>query len=96
VLGDHKRVGKRFIPPVIATLGELSEVAWIDDILPELLWLGILNDAYGLKGGVQLAVSLAKSVRAVVGGYPRISLTSIYSDLSTDQWSTCIEAVGGH
>lgn len=42
VLLDHKKVGKRFVPPLLQ-LGPLGEIKWIDCILPELLWLGLLK-----------------------------------------------------
>jgi hypothetical protein len=54
VLDDHKQVGKKFLPPFIAHLGSLNEVSWVDDLLPELLWLGMLNDRHGLRAGVSL------------------------------------------
>ena len=43
VLEDHKRIGKRFVRPVLQ-LGPLEQAAWIDRLLPELLWICILND----------------------------------------------------
>lgn len=38
VLADHRRAGKKFIPPFIAELGPLSEVRWVNDLVPELVW----------------------------------------------------------
>lgn len=61
VLSDHKRVGKRFIPPFVHTLGGLQEVKWVDVPLPELLWLALLNHRYGLKRGAELAVAVARA-----------------------------------
>ena len=45
VLGDHRRVGKRFVPPFVAMLGQLQYVKWIDDLLPEVLWLASAHRA---------------------------------------------------
>ena len=59
VLADHKKVGKKFIPPFIAELGPLSEVRWANDLVPELIWLALLNEGHGLKTGVDLARRLA-------------------------------------
>jgi hypothetical protein len=36
-------------------LGGLNPVKWIDDLLPEMLWLGMLNNDHGHRRGVQLA-----------------------------------------
>jgi hypothetical protein len=58
ILANHKQVGKRFIPPFVATLGPLSEVRWVDDVLPELLWLALLNHQHGWKDGADLCLVL--------------------------------------
>ena len=59
VLSDHKRVGKKFIPPLIAELGPISEVRWINDLVPELVWLALLSERYGLEVGADFARRLA-------------------------------------
>ena len=55
VLADHKKVGKKFIPPFVAKLGPLDEVRWVNDLVPELVWLTLLSDRHGRKRGVDLA-----------------------------------------
>lgn len=67
VLSDHKRVGKRFIPPFIHELGGLQEIKWVDGPLPELFWLALLNHQHGLRRGADLAVAVARSATAAVG-----------------------------
>jgi len=38
ILADHKRSGKKFIPPMADRLGStLVPITWADEILPELL-----------------------------------------------------------
>jgi hypothetical protein len=64
VLRDHKRVGKRFIPPMAQL--NMTEVSWVDSILPELVWLGLLNSMYGRVKGAELAITLPK-IAARVG-----------------------------
>lgn len=59
VLGDHQRIGKRFIPP-FAKLG-FTEISWVETLLPELLWLGLLNDQHGLAKGAELAIAIARA-----------------------------------
>ncbi len=59
ILGDHQRIGKRFIPP-FAKLG-FTEISWVETLLPELLWLGLLNDHHGLAKGADLAITLARA-----------------------------------
>jgi len=59
VLEDHKRVGKRFVPPFLQ-LGDLQEASWIDLLLPELIWIGILIERCGLGRAAALCAELAK------------------------------------
>lgn len=65
VLSDHKKIGKRFLPPLLGYRELFQEVGWLDWSLPELLWLAILNERYGLETGADLAVSMAKEVEKV-------------------------------
>ena len=62
VLNDHRRVGKRFIPALADRL--THEIRWIDEILPELLWLALLNHKYGWVRGAELALALAAAAAA--------------------------------
>lgn len=69
VLSDHKRIGKRFVPPLLQ-LGPFADVKWVDLILPELLWLGILNHAYGKARGAELSLKLAQAAVKVFVAEP--------------------------
>jgi len=60
VLSDHKKIGKRFIPPFMQ-MGDFHDIAWKWITLPELLWLGLLNHSCSLKEGADVALSLAKA-----------------------------------
>ncbi|HWP91802.1 MAG TPA: hypothetical protein VNN20_06360 [Thermodesulfobacteriota bacterium] len=87
ILSDHQRVGKRFIPPFLQKVSNLEEVVWLDYILPELLWLGLLNEFYDYKTGAALALSLAKAA-ATVNDQPNkiwFASTSSYSILKKNQ-----------
>ena len=87
VLSDHRKKGKKFIPPFVHLLGGLKEVKWLDCILPELLWLGLLNDYHGLAKGAEIALVLAKTAAEVVNSPKKIlfASTSIYSTLPEEQ-----------
>lgn len=65
VLSDHKRIGKRFIPP-LATLN-ISEVSWVNQIIPQLIWIAILIDTFGFKKGVEYSLAIAQLARESVG-----------------------------
>ncbi len=87
VLSDHQKVGKRFIPPFLQKISNLQEVMWLDYILPELLWLGLLNEYYDYKTGAALALSLAKAAVTVNDPSNKIwfAPTSSYSILKKNQ-----------
>ena len=86
-LADHRRVGKKFIPPFIAELGPLREIRWVSDLVPELLWLALLSDRHGLKTGTDLARRLALAAIDARGAKPKawFALTSTYAELDTSE-----------
>ena len=63
VLADHKRVGKRFIPPM-AQLG-MSDVRWVESLAPEFLWLALLHDRLGFSRGAEVARLVAEAFKSV-------------------------------
>lgn len=63
VLQDHKRHGNTFIPPFQHMLGPLSEIAWAKTMLPELLWIALIQDYHGLREGVALITTLTRIAR---------------------------------
>lgn len=101
VLSDHKRVGKRFIPPFIHALGGLQEVKWVDVPLPELLWLALLNHRHGLRRGAELAVEVVRSTTAAVGPAEKkvwFGPISVYGKLTGEQRQAVVATLksGGH
>ena len=87
VLADHKKVGKTFIPPLVAELGPMSEVRWVTDLVPELVWLALLSKAYGLRAGAELARRLAFAAINTRGESPKewFALASAYARLDTSE-----------
>jgi hypothetical protein len=65
VLQDHKQRGKTLIPPFTHLLGPLREVSWVKTILPELLWIALIQDRYGHRMGVELITLTARTARQV-------------------------------
>ena len=64
VLEDHKRIGKRFVPPFLYQLGPLSEISWVNEIMPEILWIGLLIEHFGYQRGVELGLHPSKAAVA--------------------------------
>jgi len=63
VLQDHKRHGKTFVPPFQHMLGPLSEISWVKILLPELLWIALIQDYHGLRKGVALITRFTRMAR---------------------------------
>lgn len=62
VLGDHKRLGKRFIPPM-AQVG-MSDARWSEILIPEFLWLALLHSHLGYMRGAEIARQVAQAARS--------------------------------
>ena len=58
VLEDHKKVGNKFIPPMMQ-LPNWNEISYINQILPEIIWMGLINDKYGYRNGIDLSSKIA-------------------------------------
>ena len=63
VLQDHKRHGKTFIPPFQHMLGPLKEISWVKTMLPELIWIALIQDYYGHREGVALITKFTRVAR---------------------------------
>jgi hypothetical protein len=64
VLSDHRREGKRFIPPLL-DLPVRVDNYWRDVGIPELIWIALLIQRHGLRDGADLAATLAKGAMSV-------------------------------
>ena len=64
VLGDHKRVKSKLVTPFNDMFGPMHEVSWINMRIPELLWIALVQDAWGPRRGVEIITSFTRDVRA--------------------------------
>ena len=60
VLQGYRQEGKRFIPPFLQ-LAPMTENRWLDDRVPELIWIALLIQLFGLKEGTTIALCIAKA-----------------------------------
>ena len=61
-LEHHKRHGKRFVPPMMS-LPNLKLTSWINDRLPEHLWLALLISERGRLNALDIVRSALASIR---------------------------------
>jgi len=95
VLADHKKQGKMLIPPFTHMLGPLREVSWVNTMIPEVCWIGLIQYQHGHRRGVELITSLARTTRSVrPGGSQQIfAAASSYSDISGSEWAKLRETM---
>ncbi|MEM1405639.1 MAG: hypothetical protein AAGG59_02605 [Bacteroidota bacterium] len=58
VLENHTRLGKKLLPPLMNL--NLKEISYVQYVIPELIWIAILNKKYGLKKGTELGLELVR------------------------------------
>jgi len=64
VLGDHKRVKSKLVTPFNDAFGPMREVSWINMMVPELLWIALVQNAWGARRGVEIITAFTRDVRA--------------------------------
>lgn len=92
VLKDHKRVGKRFIPPMLQ-LPNWQEVSYINQIFPHLVWMGLINDRLGYREGVALSIDFGKLAHSIHKAEKNINfaICGSYSLLSQENKSAVVK-----
>ncbi|WP_417858797.1 hypothetical protein [Xanthomarina gelatinilytica] len=69
VLKDHKQVGKKLQPPFLNYFDDWQtqfiEVSFMDNIVPEIIWLAFLNDKLGVSQSAELSLNFLKIIRGI-------------------------------
>lgn len=65
VLAGHQRKGKKFIPPMMQF--DISEARWIKTMVPEFIWIALLQDSLGYAQGAEVARKTAELAREIEG-----------------------------
>jgi len=89
ILQNHKRIGKRFVPPLLQYPGDkLSPVNWYRDFLPEFLWIALLCDQQGYRVAVNNSIKLSDTINSVIHDTKRkggFCVASDYLSLSDEE-----------
>jgi len=64
ILADHRRAKSRLITPFNDAFGPLREVSWVNTIIPELLWIALVQERFGLRRGIEIITAFTRDVRA--------------------------------
>ena len=97
VLEGHKRIGKRFIPPM-KQLPMSTSTSYVNDMLPELIWIGLINESVGYVPGARILekIFLATDEIKEEGQHGNFALMSKYTALSSEQKNKLIESLREH
>lgn len=86
ILSDHKKVGKKLISP-LNSLGLFYDVNWVSDIIPEIIWVAILNSRLGWKETCMTLTDFARIAMEVNKSNNYVFISS-FSKLSEDELNT--------
>jgi hypothetical protein len=88
VLADHKRQGSLLVPPFVHMLGSLQEVSWVNTMIPEVTWIGLIQYQHGHRRGVELITAMTRALRKLQpDGSRRIfGPATIYSEVTEPVW----------
>jgi len=93
VLADHRQDGKRFYPQSYGC----SEIHYVEQILPEIIWIGYFVERLGVKKGVETVVYLIESCFFLKNWEARtdFSLLSIFRKLTPQDWTQIKQKLKG-
>jgi len=96
VLSDHKREGKRLIPPLLQ-LPNVVATSFIDDRLPDLIWMSTIFRQAHPKVAVDLIIDFVNLCSDIVGTENTESLGFLTNvgALSTEQKTTILSKLEG-
>ncbi|WP_292655690.1 hypothetical protein [Nitratifractor sp.] len=63
ILQDHSKIGKRLVPPLKSSNIPLREGDYTKEILPEIIWIGLIHEKIGLKRGIELVYRFVSFVK---------------------------------
>jgi len=61
ILEDHKQVKKKLIPPLLQHSIPLHKFNYTEEILPEIIWIGLIHQSIGYKQGNKLISKFIKA-----------------------------------
>lgn len=92
ILEDHKKVGKKLVPPMMHSV-PLQETSYIEELLPEIIWMGLIHDELGYHKGIDIIRAFIKSAfdSYTSENYINFSLASNLSKLADCEKESLIQ-----
>src|SRR4029079_3793087 len=93
ILQDHRKKGQLLISPFNHLIGPINEISWIKTIIPEIVWIALVQDNVGHKEGVRVLTAVAREIRSVTGALSSTDAPArVYATVSS--FSTLSEIQG--
>jgi hypothetical protein len=67
LLEGHKKVGSRFIPPM-KQIPNMKSTSFVNQMLPELIWIGLVNDNIGYVKGARFVEKIFIAANEIAAG----------------------------
>ena len=93
ILKNHKRIGKRFVPPLMQL--DIREASYINKLLPEIIWMGLIFDRIDYRAGINLCEKMTKLVHEIYASKKHVNfaLCSSFSLLEDRQKEELISKI---
>jgi hypothetical protein len=83
ILEGYKKVGKKFIPPLVQYEG-FREINWVNDIVPEIIWIAVVQKKLGYKVANEAISELHKNYLEICDTKYINSFFSSYDSMSDE------------
>ena len=96
VLSDHIQKKKKLLPPLLAFAGEKHKsYSWTQDVMPGLIWIGLIQEMYGMHQGVDYISRLAGAAFKIMREEtkPFFCLIDSFSQLSEQQKNELLKSI---
>ena len=95
VLGDYKRIGSTFVPPMIHRVGPMDHTSWLSQTLPELIWWDVIIDRASLRFATKVAEEIAKHFKPSDPRERWFAFSSDYAQLGPEDIDSLKEHLKG-
>jgi hypothetical protein len=86
ILTDHKKVGKKLLPPLMHQMSGITPSHYDRDTLPELVWLALIESMHGLRVTASIAGEIGAFVKESKSNCRFITLTEM-KDVTEPEWN---------
>lgn len=76
ILADHKKVRSKLVTPWHQMFGPTNDVSWINEMIPELLWINLIETDHGNHRAVEIITTVARIARTLACAIPILTFAN--------------------